>query len=137
MKEIKVDPANTVFARTMEILTYIGLALMFAPGIIYIVYGSGFVSTEDAVKYWNVSAADFWKITRGIKISGYSWFLNNLGYLDCLSIIGVVLLALAPLASIVAALTRSDIKYKIILAVVIIEFIIAIVRPLFMYVTGH
>ncbi len=137
MKEVKVDPMNTVFARTMEILTYIGLVLMFVPGIIYIVYGNGFVNTEDAIRYWNQSAADFWELTKGVKISGYSWFLNNLYYFDCLSIIGIVLLALAPLASIVVSIFRADAKYKVILVIVTIEFIIAIVRPLFMHVTGH
>jgi len=135
--DVKVDPMNTTFARVMEIVTYIGLILMIAPGVMYLVTGNGFVSTADAVKYWDKPAKVFWETTKGIEISGYSWFLSNLGYMDCLSIVGIVLLALAPLAAIIAAIFKADSKYKILLAILVVEFIIAIVRPLFMHVTGH
>ena len=57
MKEVKVDPMNTAFARTMEILTYIGLVLMFVPGIIYIVYGNGFVNTSIKIRCHIAKAA--------------------------------------------------------------------------------
>ncbi len=137
MKDVKVDPMNTSFARTMEILTYIGLILMIVPGIIYILTGVGYVDTVKVVENWGKSAGEFWKATKNIEIRGYSWFLNNLVYFDCLSIIGIVVLAMAPLLSIIAAVVRADMKYKIILLIVVIEFIIAIIRPLFMHVTGH
>jgi len=136
-KEIRVDPMNTAFARTMEILTYIGLALMIAPGVAYIVSGTGYVKVEDAISHWDKPASEFWESVKGIEIKGYSWFLNNLSNLDCLSIIGIVVLAIAPLASIIASAIKADSKYKIILLIAVIEFVIAIVRPLFMQVTGH
>ncbi|WP_457548484.1 hypothetical protein [Archaeoglobus sp.] len=137
MKGVEVDPMNTAFAKTMEILTYVGLVLMIVPGLIYFVTGIGYVNTADAVANWGKSANEFWKATKGIEIHGYSWFLNNLSYFDCLSIVGVVILAITPLASIVAAMVKADTKYKIILLIAMIEFIVAIVRPLFMHVTGH
>jgi len=137
MKEVKVDPMNTSFAKTMEILTYLGLVLMIVPGVAYLVMGVGYVSTEDVVKNWGKSTKEFWKSTKGIEIHGYSWFLNNLSYFDCLSVIGIVILAVAPLASVVASTVRADAKYKILLLIVIVEFVVAIVRPLFMYVAGH
>ncbi len=136
-KEVRVDPMNTAFARTMEILTYIGLALMIVPGIAYIVSGTGYVKVEDAISNWDKSASEFWKSVMGIEIKGYSWFLNNLSNFDCLSIVGIVVLAIAPLASIITSTVKADSKYKIILLIAITEFIIAIVRPLFMHVTGH
>ncbi len=137
VKDVKVDPMNTTFAKVMEVMTYLGLILMVAPGVAYIVSGTGFVNTADAIKHWDKPAKDFWETTRGITISGYSWFLNNLSYMDCLSIVGIVILALAPLVAIVAAIAKADSKYKVLLAILVIEFIIAIVRPLFMHVTGH
>jgi len=137
MKEVKVDPMNTAFARVMEILTYVGLALMIAPGIAYILGGTGYVSVESAISHWDKPASEFWMSVKGIEIKGYSWFLSNLSYLDCLSIMGIVILAIAPLASIVAAAVKADSKYKVILLIAVIEFIVAIVRPLFMHVTGH
>ncbi len=137
MKGVEVDPMNTTFAKTMEILTYIGLVVMIVPGIIYIVTGIGYVNTADAVENWGKSASEFWKATKGIEVHGYSWFLNNLTYFDCLSIIGIVILAITPLVSMIASITKADSKYKVILLIVVIEFIVAIVRPLFMHVTGH
>lgn len=136
-EEVVVEPMNVTFARTMEIFTYIGLVLMIAPGIIYLVSGAGFVGVESAVEHWNEPSSTFWKETKGIEIHGYSWFLNNLSYMDCLSIVGIVLLAVTPLASIIAALPKADSRYKVILGVLVLEFIFAIVRPLLMHVTGH
>ncbi len=137
MREVKVDPMNTAFARTMEILTYIGLILMIVPGLIYILTGIGYVDTVKAVENWGKSASEFWKSTKGIEVHGYSWFLNNLSYFDCLSIIGIVILAVTPLFSMIASMVKADTKYKIILLIAVIEFVVAIVRPLFMHVTGH
>jgi len=137
VKDVKVDPMNTTFAKVMEVMTYLGLIMMIVPGTLYLITKNGLVSTKVAVKYWDKPAKVFWVTTKGIKIGGYSWFLSNLHYMDCLSVVGIVLLALAPLVAIIAAITKADSKYRILLAVLIVEFTIAIVRPLFMHVTGH
>jgi len=137
MRDVKVDPINIVFARVIEILTYIGIVLMIVPGVIYVISGSGLVDVKEAVANWDKSVKDFWIDTKKMEIRGYNWFLTNLHYFDCLSIVGVVILALAPLIAIIASITKADFKYKIMLSIVIIEFIIAIVRPLIVSVTGH
>ncbi len=137
MKEVKVDPMNRIFAKTMEIFTYLGLILMVVPGVIYIVGTSGFVDVEDVVTHWDKSASEFWEELKGLNVKGYSWFLNNLAHMDCLSLIGIVFLALAPLVAVITSLVKADSKYKLILAIVVIEFVIAIVRPLIMEATGH
>ncbi len=137
MKVVKVDPMNRAFAVTMEILTYIGLVLMIVPGVIYIFTSSGFVNVTDVIQNWDKPASEFWKEVKGIKISGYSWFLSNLTYMDCLSLVGIVFLALAPLAAIIASITKADSKYKVILAIIVIEFVFAVVRPLIMHAVGH
>lgn len=137
MRDVKVDPINIVFARVIEILTYIGIVLMIVPGVIYVISGSGLVDVKEVVANWDKSVKDFWIDTKKMEIRGYNWFLTNLHYFDCLSIVGVVILALAPLIAIIASITKADFKYKIMLSIVIIEFIIAIVRPLIVSVTGH
>ena len=137
MREVEVDPMNTTFAKIMEIFTIIGLFAMIIPAIGYFAGISQFVDLEEAVKHWDEPASKFWEETKQIEIIGYSWFLNNLSYMDCLSILGIVVLAIAPLLSIIAAIPRSKGVYAILLAILVIEFVIAILRPLFMHVTGH
>jgi len=136
MEKTGIDLMNKAFARTMEIFTYIGLILMIAPGLIYIVGNGGLVSVEDAIQNWDKPASEFWKVVN-VDPNGYSWFLNNLAYHDCLSILGIAFLAITPLAAIIVAIFKADLKYKIILTIVTAEFIIAILRPLFMHSVGH
>ena len=137
MKEVEVDPMNTTFARVMEIFTAIGLIAMILPAIGYFAGISQFVGLEEAVTHWDDPASKFWEETKQIEISGYSWFLSNLGHMDCLSILGIVVLAITPLVSLLASIPKSRGIYTILLVILVIEFIIAIVRPLFMHVTGH
>ena len=137
MREVEVDPMNTTFARVMEIFTVIGLFAMIIPAIGYFAGINQFVELQEAVKHWYKPASQFWEETKGIKISGYSWFLNNLSYTDCLSIMGIVILAIAPLLSIIATIPKSKGIYAILLAILAVEFVVAILRPLFMHVTGH
>jgi hypothetical protein len=136
-EEVVVEPMNVIFARTMEIVTWIGLILMIVPGLAYLVGGTGFVDVKSAVEHWNEPSSAFWEETKGIEIHGYSWFLSHLSYMDCLSIMGIVLLAVTSLVSMIAALPKADSRYKVILGILVLEFLFAIVRPLFMHVTGH
>ncbi len=137
MKEVRVDPINLRFARVMEILTIVGLLVMIIPAIGYFMGINQFVSLKEAIMHWDEPAHKFWEEMKGMEISGYSWFLNNLTYADCLSIIGIVILALTPLISLIVSISKAEKLYKVLLLILVIEFIIAIVRPLFMQVTGH
>jgi hypothetical protein len=134
--EVKVDPMNIVFARIMEVITYVGLAVMIATGVAYMGGVSPFVEPSKAISNWDKPAVVFWEETKGITIHGYSWFLNNLSFMDCISVLGVAIMSLAPLFSIIGCITRADSKYKLLLAVVVVEFVVSIVRPLVMHVTG-
>ncbi len=134
--KIRIDPMNKAFARTMEILTYIGLIMMLIPGIAYIFGNGGLISVEQAIMNWGKPASEFWTAV-GVDPDGYSWFLDNLTYLDCLSILGIVFLAISPIVATISSLLRADTKYRIILTVVVIELVIAILRPLFMHTVGH
>ncbi len=134
LKEVIVEPMNYVFGKIMEILTIIGLIAMFVPGIIYIVTGKGYLSRDVVVKYWGLKASAFWKKVMGIKVFGYSWFLSHLTATDCLSIFGVCILAVTPLISLIGAEVKADKKYKVLIGILIIEFLFAIFRPILM---GH
>lgn len=136
-EEVKVEPMNILFAKVMEIMTIIGLAIMVIPGIIYSTGVSQFVDVNSTIQEWDKPASRFWEAVAGIKISGYSWFMSNLTFMDCLSIIGIAILALAPLVSLLIAASKAERNYKIIFGVLIIEFVIAIIRPLFVGVVGH
>ncbi len=134
LREVPIEPMNYVFGRIMEILTIVGLIAMFIPGIIYVITGKGFLSREIVVKYWGLKASAFWQKVMGIKVFGYSWFLNHLGTMDCLSILGVCILAVTPLICLIGAEIKADSKYKILIGILIIEFLFAIARPILM---GH
>ncbi len=134
LKEVLVEPMNYIFGRIMEILTIIGLIAMFVPGIIYIITGKGYLSRDVVVKYWDLKASAFWEKVMGVKVFGYSWFLNHLSATDCLSIIGVCILAITPLISLFGAEIKADKKYKILIGILILEFLFAIFRPILM---GH
>jgi hypothetical protein len=136
-REIKLDPMNAVFVRTMEILTWIGLALMAMPGIAYIFGVTGFVGVNLAFQNWCEPVSLFWETIKGAKMSGYAWFIDDPSDVDCLSLIGVLVLALVPLASIVMTAIKADRKYRIILGIVAIEFIVGILRPIIMGGISH
>jgi hypothetical protein len=128
-QDVIVEPANALFARTMEILTWVGLVIVAIPGIAYIIGTKGFVGVNLASQDWNLPASLFWMTAKGIKISGYFWFMDHLSCMDCVSLVGVVILALIPVLSIVVATLKIDTKYRIIMGIITLEFVIAIVRP--------
>lgn len=130
-EEVKVKPMNTLFAKAMEIMTIMGLIIMVIPGIIYSAGISQFVDINSAIQQWDKPASRFWDVTAGIKISGYSWFMNNFTSMDCLSIVGIAILALTPLVSLLIGASKAERSYKIIFGVLIIEFVFAIIKPLF------
>jgi len=137
LKDVTVEPMNLWFAKAMEVMTYIGLIIMVFPGLFYLAVGEGYVHTHHVVKHWHKPAHHFWQSVKGIKVCGYSWFLTNLHHFDCLSKLGIVVLALAPLAALIAALSRAEGKYKIILLIAVLEVAFSIIRPLIMVTTGH
>jgi hypothetical protein len=135
--QIKLDPMNTMFVRTMEIMTWVGLALMAVPGIAYIFGATGFVGVSLACRNWCEPASTFWQVAKGAKVSGYAWFIDDPSDVDCLSLIGILVMALVPLVSIVMAAIKTDRKYRIILGIVAVEFVVGILRPIIMGIISH
>ena len=134
------DSLNMGFAKAMEISTYAGLLVMLAFGLLYLFGLPGFVEMKQAVANWNLPVSEFWKKIKGIEISGYSWFLLNLKKMDCLSMLGICFLALAPLISLITVLfkIKGQKLYFIFFIILTIEFIFAILKPIIMPgVGGH
>ena len=139
MKEDKnYDPLNIRFAKTMEITTYIGLIIMIVCGLLYLFGLPGFVEMKQAIVNWHLPVSEFWKKTKEMEVHGYSWFFINLKKMDCLSMVGICFLALAPFVSLIAILpkTINQKLYFVFIIIMIIEFIFAIFKPIIMPTVG-
>jgi len=130
-KEVYIDPINTTFARVMEICTWIGLIVMLVFGVLYLFELNSYVSMSSVVSHWGLPASKFWEETKGVHINGYL-FLHHLNTMDCLSLIGISLLALAPFFSLIGTLFRAKGIYFILILILLCEYIFAIIRPLIM-----
>ena len=139
--KIHVDPANLVFAKAMEVVTYIGIAVMIIFGLLYLAGLSSFVDIKSAIAHWHLPVGQFWHEVVGIHISGYDWFLRNLTAMDCLSMLGICILALAPFVAIVAAWPKVGATHKVLVLlflILIIEYLFAIFKPIILPgVGGH
>ncbi|WP_038057338.1 hypothetical protein [Thermodesulfobacterium hydrogeniphilum] len=138
--KVYVDPLNITFAKFMEITTYIGLIVMVIFGLLYLFGLPGFVNMKHAISHWNLPVSKFWEEVKGIRVYGYSWFLTNLTAMDCLSMVGICILALAPLAGLVSGIfkTKGQKAYTIFFIILTIEFLFAILKPIIMPgVGGH
>ncbi len=133
----QVDPMGVAFAKAMEIFTYIGLAAMLIPGILYLIGLRPFTDVHTVAAHWGEPASQFWEHVNNMTIHGYSWFMTNLGYMDMLCIGGVAILALVPLVSIFAALMKAKGPYKGLLFLLLLEFAFAIVKPLILGGAGE
>jgi len=136
MEDVKLDGMSQTFIRVMEFLTVIGLVVMIIPAIGYFAGIRQFVDVKETVRHWDKPASKFWEETRQINVDGYSWLRDNITYTDCLSILGIIVLMLAPLLSIIAAIPKSEGIYALLFLVLAIEFLIAVLRPLFMQMIG-
>ena len=128
--DFQVDPMALAFGKTMEILTYVGLAAMLIPGIIYLFGIRPFADVHVVAAHWGEPASQFWEHVNNMTIHGYSWFLSHLGYMDMLCIAGVAVLGSVPLFSILAAALKAKGPYKGLLLLLVLEFAFAIVKPL-------
>ncbi|NPA49812.1 MAG: hypothetical protein GXO20_07495 [Thermodesulfobacteria bacterium] len=139
--QIHVDPANLIFAKVMEIVTYIGIAVMIIFGLLYLVGISSFVDIKAAIAHWHLPVVQFWQEVVGIHISGYDWFLKNLTAMDCLSMLGICILALAPFAAIIAAWPKVGATHKVLVLlffILVVEYLFAILKPIILPgVGGH
>ncbi len=96
LEVIEVPKEYKVYARIIEIMTGIAVAIMV---LSLILYGSHalppYVTLEEIVKYWKLAATKFWMVLKGIKIHGYDWIFAHLAHADMIGMISVLFLATA------------------------------------------
>jgi hypothetical protein len=125
----KPEPMNLIFAKVMEILTYAGMIIMVIFGAAYIFGVKPFIHPAVVEKYWHLEADKFWTAIKGYPIRGY-YFFKHLTNTDCLSLIGISILAIAPLISMVFSFFKAEKIYKIFFFIVICIFIFAVLKPI-------
>lgn len=136
-KKVYIDPMNIAFAKIMEIFTLIGLLVMLIFGLLYIMGMNPYLNIASVINHWGLPASKFWSQTKGIQVKGYV-FLHYLNTMDCLSMLGICIMALAPLFSVLGAVLRARNKiYTILLIILMAEFIFAIIRPIIMAAGGE
>ncbi|NPA23883.1 MAG: hypothetical protein GXO23_06285 [Crenarchaeota archaeon] len=93
---IEVPKEYRVYARVIEIMTGIAVAIMV---LSLILYGSHalppYVTLAEIVKYWKLASTKFWMILKGIRIHGYDWIFAHLAHADMVGMISVLFLATA------------------------------------------
>ncbi|NDY41361.1 hypothetical protein G3N55_00655 [Dissulfurirhabdus thermomarina] len=134
---VTVDPSGLAFAKSMELLTYVGLAAMLIPGVLYLFGVHPFLDVHVVAAHWGEPASKFWEGVGGMTIHGYSWFLSHLTAMDMLCIGGVAILGLVPLFSITAAAVKAKGPARVLLLILLCEFAFAIVKPLVMGGVGE
>jgi len=126
-RDIHVDTMGLAFAKVMTIFTIVGIVLMVIPAIAYFAGINQYVPLTEAHKYWNMSASEFWIHVTGRKITGYAWIFDHLDKMDCLSMIGVLVLMITPLLSMLAGAAKAENgTYRILLLIAALEFIASI-----------
>lgn len=131
--QLASDPISERFVRIMEIFAFIGMVGMMVAGIAYFVGPSRFVPIEAVVQYWDRPAREFWTLIGESEPGGYACFLKHLNYADSLSILGVLFLMLTPMLSILAAIPKSRGIHMILFLILVFEFVVAMLRPLYLY----
>jgi hypothetical protein len=131
-----VDPANLRFAKTMEVLTLIGLAIFVVIGILYFSGIHDLDSLKTVTQNWNKPSAQFWSATTGADMGGVAWFANHWSCSDALCMMCVGFLGLVPFFSIALTLPKALTRYKVVFGILTIEFAIIIIWSLMMGAGG-
>ena len=121
---------NMTFARTMRILTWIGLIVLFVFGIFYLFgvnvkYGPSLI-----MQNWDKPASQFWLEVKGQEARGYAWFLSFVPSMDSLAMTGIMLLLLTPLITLMFAVWHLKGMYLVLVLILIVEFLFSVFRPL-------
>jgi hypothetical protein len=135
--DTEIDPLNRSFAAVMETGTYIGLALMLLFGLLYLAGVNPAVPGPACAANWHLPSDAYWEQATGVTPHGYGWFLGDLAKMDNLTVFGVVILALAPVLSVLAAVRHAEHICRYLLILLLIEFGFAIFRPLILAGGGH
>ncbi len=121
-RKVTVEKADELFAKTMEITLFVGLAIIVIGFVLYLVHVTPpYVSLKTIIKHWSESAAKFWKDVKGFTPSNYNWIFFNLYCGDMISLFGVMILSIGLIAALLAVLgVYAKQKDKVMVIIVII-----------------
>jgi hypothetical protein len=126
---VRGDQMYSRFARVLSICTWAGLGVVIVFGGLYLLGFGSSVEVHRVIEYWDRPVSRFWQSVRGSPVTDYSWFLSNLRGMDSISVLGVVLLAFAPLIALLVTLWRFGKPLRLFLIILAAEFIFSMVRP--------
>jgi len=126
----KSDPVSKTFSKILSIFTLIGMCLILVFGLMYLLGINSYLDVFFTALYWNQPSDQFWVKVKGSRVFDYSWFLSNLNSTDSLCMLGIAVLCLAPVLGICISLFKTKGIYRVLLSIIIIEFIFAIFKPL-------
>jgi len=125
--ELTSDAMALRFAKVLERLGWIGMALLAATGIAHTAGAASLIPASRVVEYWHRPPAEFWSAGAGIEIGGLGWIVNHALQMDMLSLLAVALIALSPLAAVVAAIPSADRTYRYLLGALAADLGLALV----------
>lgn len=126
----QLDHVSERFVRVIEIISNVGLIVMLLAGIAYFVDLPDCANPQALVRNWHKPASQFWMDTQQLEINGYSWFASDLQCAANISIVGMVIMMLAPFFAMLAAIPLSSGIYVVFFVLLAIEFVVAVTRPI-------
>jgi len=131
---IEVPKEYRVYARTIEIMTAIAVAIMVLSLILYgLRVLPSYVALSQMAQYWKYSSTKFWEIVKGLKVHGYEWIFQNIAHADIVGMISVLFLATAcfvgNIGLVVYAAKRRDIPLLIFAIVECCILLIGYLKP--------
>jgi hypothetical protein len=123
------DSTDRVFAEVVRTGTVISLVILFVFGILYLAGFNTHVDISSAAQNWSKPVSQFWRDVEGMEVSDYSWFLFHLPRSDAMSAVGIVLLALTPLAAMLCIVWRMRGLYLLFCLIIIAGFLFSLFRP--------
>ena len=136
MIEINIAPATKSFASTMHWATIVGLVVITVSGIFYLAGVNQYIGLDATILHWEKPTTLFWQETKGIETIGCS-FIRHLNHPDCICMVGIAMLALTPLASLIAALPKSNKIHKTLISILIVEFPFAVALSILLASSGY
>jgi hypothetical protein len=129
MEKNSIEPDSKAFGAAMNWTAVVGLLVIGGGAILYLSGFYQYLSLNATLCHWEKPVSIFWTEIKDIETPGYSFFRHP-GYSDCICLIGVAILASAPLFGLAFALPKSRKIHKILISVLIVELIFAMTRQL-------
>lgn len=117
------------YASVLRVCMWIGLLIVLVFGVLYLMNINPANDVDLVLEHWDRPSQTFWQALRGGYADGYSWFLDSLPAMDSLSIMGILLLATAPLIALIFIIFRMRGIYLLLITILIAGYLFSIFRP--------